>query len=55
MSREIISERGKQFGSEGSGCRAELDRLPLHREEDFKPLGLGQGPATHVARARWPR
>lgn len=39
MSREIISERGKQFGLGRFRLLGHPDSLPASQKEDFKPLG----------------
>lgn len=39
MSREIISERGKQFGLRRFRLPGHPDRLPASPKEDFKPPG----------------
>ena len=39
MSREIISERGKQFGLRRFRLPGHPDRLPASQKEDFKPPG----------------
>lgn len=39
MSREIISERGKQFGLRRFWLLGHPDRLPASPKEDFKPPG----------------